>query len=249
MIVGWRGVAVELTGEQELLAGVRDQLPPFLDSAGEVISRGSLHGDDSALVLDLPDGLGLEVDDRAEFFRAAASRVELTLAHHVTDRVCVHAGVVAHEGRALLLPGRSLAGKSTLVRALVAAGATYWSDDLAPLDDRGQVHPYPRATTRRTPKGSVRELPVGAVEADHEPIPVAVIALLQHDPSGDWAVDELSAGQAVLGLVDNCVSMRRNPALALDVLTRTAQTATCLRGSRGEAEQAAQALLELLARP
>ena len=39
--------------------------------------------------------------------------LELWVAEHAVDRVFVHAGVVAFEGRALLLPGRSLSGKTT----------------------------------------------------------------------------------------------------------------------------------------
>ena len=40
------------------------------------------------------------------------------VAQHAPDRVFVHAGVVAHRGRAILLPGLSMSGKSTLISEL-----------------------------------------------------------------------------------------------------------------------------------
>jgi hypothetical protein len=64
-------------------------------------------------------------------------------------KLFVHAGVVAWKDRAILLPGRTLAGKTHLVGELVKAGATYFSDEYAVLDDDGCVHPFakPRRAT------------------------------------------------------------------------------------------------------
>ena len=56
----------------------------------------------------------------------------------------MHAGVVGWKGWALVLPGKSGAGKTTLVAELIRAGATYYSDEYAVLDERGRVHPYAR---------------------------------------------------------------------------------------------------------
>ena len=50
------------------------------------------------------------------------------LAEHAPDLVFIHAGVVVWEGRALLLPGRSMAGKSTLVRLLNRLVADRYED-------------------------------------------------------------------------------------------------------------------------
>ena len=54
------------------------------------------------------------------------SELQLAVARLARPEVFVHAGVVAVNGRAILVPGRSGAGKTTLVRALLAAGATYY---------------------------------------------------------------------------------------------------------------------------
>ncbi|HET7486623.1 MAG TPA: hypothetical protein VFJ85_01745 [Acidimicrobiales bacterium] len=62
-----------------------------------------------------------------------------------TDDVLVHAAVAAKGGRAVLLPGESGAGKTTLVAALALDGWEYLSDEVAPLGPGGAVvAPFPR---------------------------------------------------------------------------------------------------------
>lgn len=62
-----------------------------------------------------------------------------------TPHVLVHAAVASLDGRALVAPGRSGAGKTTLVAALALAGWTYLSDEVACLGpDGARVRPYPR---------------------------------------------------------------------------------------------------------
>lgn len=59
--------------------------------------------------------------------------------------VVVHAGCVAHGGRAILLPGPMEVGKSTLVTALVLHGFGYLSDEYAAVSlEDGMLHPYSR---------------------------------------------------------------------------------------------------------
>src|SRR5262249_9105581 len=77
-------------------------------------------------------------------FPAAVAIVQRALAEAVvrkqTDFAVVHSGVVAHGGRAILLPGPTSTGKSTLVAELVRRGAAYFSDEYALLDAEGRVH-------------------------------------------------------------------------------------------------------------
>ena len=56
----------------------------------------------------------------------------------------VHAGAVLFGNRAVLLPGKSFAGKSSLVAELLRRGATCLSDEYALIDGAGIVHAYPR---------------------------------------------------------------------------------------------------------
>ena len=83
------------------------------------------------------------------------SDLQITVALQAKNRLFVHAGVVGWRNRAILIPGRSFSGKSTLVEALVRAGASYYSDEFAVLDAKGapilipERFPLERATVRR----------------------------------------------------------------------------------------------------
>jgi hypothetical protein len=61
----------------------------------------------------------------------------------LTRLVFVHAGVVALEGRGMVLVGESGAGKTSTVAALLRQGATYLSDEVALLDpEAGTALPF-----------------------------------------------------------------------------------------------------------
>src|SRR5690348_5169542 len=96
--------------------------------------------------------------DQREVISQLVSNLHRHAAEFSRRELFVHAGVVAWKGQAILLPGKSYSGKSTLVAELVRAGATYYSDEYAVLDRRGRVHPYPRPLTLRNGAGG----PVGA---------------------------------------------------------------------------------------
>src|SRR5262249_31989758 len=76
--------------------------------------------------------------------------VHLTIGEHAWSGIFVRGGFVGWPGRAPLIPGRTHTGKSTLVAALVRAGATYFSDEYAVLDPRGLVHAHLRPLSLRT---------------------------------------------------------------------------------------------------
>src|SRR5579884_708898 len=69
--------------------------------------------------------------------RVLETDIKLYVAEYARRRVFVHAGVVAHDGGAILIPAASRAGKSTLVAALLERGAHYLSDEYAVLDADG----------------------------------------------------------------------------------------------------------------
>ena len=68
------------------------------------------------------------------------SDLQLHVAEQARRRLFVHAGVVGWKGRAIVIPGRSFTGKTTLVAELVRAGASYYSDEYALIDSRGKIH-------------------------------------------------------------------------------------------------------------
>jgi hypothetical protein len=59
------------------------------------------------------------------------------------DFLAIHAGLVAHRGRGVLLPGSGGAGKTTAVAALLRLGATYHGDDFTVLGPSGTARAFP----------------------------------------------------------------------------------------------------------
>src|SRR5208337_754927 len=175
--------------------------------------------------------------------------LEIDIALRAPDRLFVHAGVVGWHGKAILIPGRSLAGKTELVAALLRAGATYYSDEFAVLDASGCVHPHPvrlglRARNGRPGKRfAVEEL---GGHSGTQPLEVALVAVLKYRPGARWRPRALSPGKATLALLANTVCARTRPRFALDILRRVAERAVARRGARGEAEDVAAPLLEQL---
>ncbi|MEQ1858222.1 MAG: hypothetical protein ABL963_17350, partial [Longimicrobiales bacterium] len=96
---------------------------------------------------DAPAGHGFDLEG---ITHRVESDVKLWVTSNTTQVVFVHAGVVAWSGRGLILPGRSHAGKTTLVSALIARGALYYSDDYAVLDHSGRVWPFPQSLAVRS---------------------------------------------------------------------------------------------------
>jgi hypothetical protein len=163
--------------------------------------------------------------------------------------IFVHAGVVAHEGRGLVLPGASFAGKTTLVAALVRAGAAYFSDEYAVLDQEGRVHPYARPLAMR--ENGVARLQdasdLGGVVGDRA-VPVAAIVVTSYRDDAAWEPDTLSHGEAVLALIENAVPAQSRPAETLQAATRAVEGARLQHGERGDANRTAALLLDDLGR-
>lgn len=172
------------------------------------------------------------------------SDVQRVLALRARGLVFLHAGAVVWRGRGILLPGRSGSGKSSLVAALLQAGAQYLSDELAVLDESGQVHPYPRHLALRRSGGIERVRPEAIGTVAGGPAPVAAIALLRYRPGARWSLKRISPGAAVLAVLRNVVAARSRLELARRALVPLARDSVVWTGVRGEADQAARALLE-----
>ncbi len=187
-------------------------------------------------------------EDLSAALKAFQSDLRLAVAASAKGRLFVHAGVVAHHGQALLLPGRTFTGKSTLVAALVRAGATYYSDEYAVLDRRGRVHPFAAPLSLRDPSGTGRPVAIDQLggKAGTQAIPVKLIAFLEYRPKGRWRPKRLSVGETILGLFDNTVAARAQGNRAIRILSEAALHAVAFKGARGEADATAAALLQRL---
>src|SRR5207237_2668254 len=88
-------------------------------------------------------------ESEENFFNFFSSRLRLTVAEFAKSRVFIHAGVVGWKGKAIVIPGKSFHGKTTLTAELVKRGALYYSDEYAVLSEEGMVYPFPKTLSMR----------------------------------------------------------------------------------------------------
>lgn len=186
---------------------------------------------------------------RSESIEETLDRLEadlqLYVAERARNRVFLHAGVVGWQGRAIVIPGRSYTGKSTLVAELVRAGATYYSDEYAVLDRSGRVHPFARPLSIREEGSSVgRKQTVETLggRAGREPLPVGLVLVSRYRPGARWRPRRLTPGQGVLELLAQAVPAQRRPRAVLATLLEVVAGAPVLGGARGEAQDMIPAL-------
>jgi hypothetical protein len=188
-----------------------------------------------------------ELDPVLETFE---SDLQLYVADTAPRRLFVHAGAVGWRGKAIVIPGRSFTGKTTLVAALVKAGATYYSDEYAVLDTRGRVHPYARLLSVRE-RGAFEKAKRYAVETlggrpGVTPLPVGLVLVSEYKPNARWRPRQLSPGKGALALLAHTVPARRRPERALRTIQQVVSRAPVLKGLRGEAEAVVAALVKSL---
>ena len=266
--LGWRaGACFDAFG---LRVGVRTNSPALLDRLGPHLPPGwracaSPVVDEIFSVWVDPGGGGARrpsrvyagrrrrarTADLAHAFAVLESEIRQSVAAGAERRTFVHAGVVGWRGRAIVFPGRSRSGKTTLVAELVKAGALYLSDEFAVLDARGRVHPFAKPLSIRGPGGcdrharSRRAEDLGGTCATR-PLPVGLVVLAEHRPGATWRPERLTAGQAVLEMLAHTVPARLRPEASLRALARVVSRATVLKGERGEAGDVATLLLRSL---
>lgn len=248
------GVGVGVVCEPgTLVEAVHKVLPPGWRerAADEVDARFTLSGDESS---------GYEVRSGEALLAASGdldvalgvldAKIRAEISTRASGWTFVHAGVVAREGRALVVPGVSFSGKTSLVRALIEAGASYYSDEYAVLDADGRVHPYPRPLSIRDGGGGSRTTELAAASlgaaTGSSAAEIAVVALAPYRADAHWQPRRYSAAHAALALLTHAVVAREEPEDVMAVVSRAAANACLLEGERGEAEPTARALIQTL---
>jgi hypothetical protein len=245
------GVRLRLRApDRAMLAALVERLPPGWGPA-----RGSMAGRVYALTGRRRGRLTVEANGaliaRARRLEATLDAFESDLHHYVAEWtprfVFVHAGVVGWRSSAILLPGRSMSGKTTLVRAFLDAGATYYSDEYAVLDKHGRVHPFARHLRHRADgRTSERQDPtIVARTIGQRALPVGLVVMTRYREGARWQPRRLSSAAGALALMANTVSVRRAPGRALTAIHAVVLGATILKGTRGEASATAAALIRL----
>jgi hypothetical protein len=140
--------------------------------------------------------------DLGELLDAFEDHAKIQTAYHAKGVLFVHAGVIGWHRRGIVMPGRSGAGKTTLARALMEAGADYYSDEFAILDAEGQVHPYAlplsiRGSGARPVRCAAEE--IGA-RVGTMPVDVDLIVITEYRRGARWQPRVLSKAEALLAL-------------------------------------------------
>lgn len=233
-----------------------DRLPPgAAPSGGKSMVRSyafktiaaTSPGDDVSYLLSA-DGRPLirssEPEDIADAFE---ENLKWLVAEHSQRRVFLRAGVVGWRDRAIVIPGGPRSGKTTLVRALVACGATYYSDEYAVLEGHN-VHPY----RSRMPEwiadgGSVSYLldDIRGVQP-LSPLPAGIVLFAPYQPGAVFKPKLISRGKSMLGLFKHSVAAQRRPEQVLRALDTVTRRCNALEGVRGDAHAVATYLLDRL---
>lgn len=179
-----------------------------------------------------------------ELCEAFDSDLEFFIASRSRKLLFVHAGVVSWRAQAIVIPGPSHSGKTTLVQALLRAGASYYSDEFALIDSAGSVHPFPRPLAIRR-NGSITRIAAAQLGAPQATACARIdtVILTRYARGIEWRPRVLSHGEGVLGVLQNTVAARRYPELALTSIQRAICQAQVLGGLRGEAEDTAHLIL------
>ncbi len=247
------GVRVALQADSTwLLDRMLEFLPPDWQeaSANEDTPRFVMTSGDALEYTLRRDGVALTSAELEVALGVFDAQLRGYIALYAPARIFVHAGVVAIDGQALVFPGRSFSGKTTLIAALVRAGAVYYSDEYAVLDEDGLVHPYAKPLSLRLEEGSRLQTEhtadeLGGVTGDG-PAPVRLIVATQYRRSTDWSPTEVSGGDAALELMANTIPAQERPQQALACIRCAVEGATALRGERGDAEALVPLLFDYL---
>jgi hypothetical protein len=186
----------------------------------------------------------LDLDDALQHLEW---NMQWVVAVNSTENLFVNAGVVGWKRQAIVILGGGFSGKTSLVAALLRAGATYYSDEFAVFDRQGRVWPYPRLLSIRGQGGEAsRRCPpeeLGATSGD-APLPVGLVVVTEYEPGTCWQARSLSPGEALLALLNGTLAARRQPEHALTTLQQVVMQAKSITSKRGDADGMISALLK-----
>ena len=187
----------------------------------------------------------------SQICRELESDMHFRVALAARDFLFIHAGVVQWKGQAVVVPGRTETGKSSLIMALVHAGGEYFSDEYAVLDREGRVHPYPKPLSQRREGGPPRLHTAEALGSQQEApaVPMGLAVITRFLDGAAWNPQRISKAQVMTALFDNTVVAQSRPEFALSVLAKAVEGTEGLEGERGEASEMASALLDALHPP
>jgi hypothetical protein len=272
-------IAVEWTGDlpARLVAFLFGRTPEnqadharitFCLSPGETVDELHLSTGDPAEERSGPPGeITLYLMERATYHLADLSR----------GGPLFHAACLSHAGKAILLPGSSGSGKSSLALWLASLGFQYWSDELAYIPDGGlecqgfprPVHLKPPAqvffpglleNNSQPPDGALRTLTVGSTgwlispqrlgEAPRkETCSLHCLVFPHYHFEAGFQLERLSRASTAVALARVLVNARNLPGNGFPELLRLARAIPAYQMTYGSFAQIDQSFLALTSSP
>lgn len=236
------GVAVRVTWDgQDIGARIADALPPEVNPLPDDVQAETfgLRTDAPGVYTYTRDNSPVSSDLDLEFgLMMLQTQIRIFIAINAPGRIFLHAGAVAIGERALIFPGRSFSGKTSLVAEFLRAGATYLSDEFAVLDSDAMVHPYLTRLSVRGDGDDRRDIDAaafGGISATAS-LPLGAVVVTSYKPGAQWQPSELTRGRAALALLDNTVAALERHTEALAVYRSLTDGPLLLGGERGEAQ-------------
>lgn len=142
----------------------------------------------------------------------------------------LHSGVVAFDGRAVIVPGRPGAGKSTTTTALLLRGFDYLSDETGPIRPDLRITPYPkpvvigRGSWPAVPEAARGRVDLACGDLDAwwldpallgagvvtAPLSVGAVAVPQYRAGARLQIEELSRGEATTVMASNMFNLQQH---------------------------------------
>jgi hypothetical protein len=161
--------------------------------------------------------------------------------YSATTGIFIRGAAVVHEGRAIVILGEPLSGRSTLAGELVRHGARPWADSYVLLDEEGRLLPFEGP--------HVRESHADVSQHELSALPAASIGLVvktTYRPGTTWEPARQSTGEAMLALLAEAVAVHGRGPETMKALRNAVCDAALLNGDRGEASEAAEVIIGAL---
>jgi len=168
------------------------------------------------------------------------SLLRVSVAESAGEFVFIHAGVVEWHGKAIVIPGDSFTGKSTLVSELIKLGAGYYSDEFAILDADGKVNAFPRPINMRKDDGKyspyVIKVNPERVRIGGKPLEIGTILFTSYKPGAEWKPKHITPGQGLIKTIPFTLPIKRNPEFTMYALNKAVNRALIIETLRSTAQ-------------
>lgn len=174
------------------------------------------------------------------------------LVDRLSDYYLIHAAVVAHNNKAIVLPARSGGGKTTLIAALLKSHFRYLTDEIGVIDPHTlKVHPFPKPLNIKIGSLSLFEdfgpemevikkneiniedkihhvlVKRSSIHPVDNPLPVGDIIFVEYDPRGKSRLTPISRANAIFELARCSFNQYRFKGKGIDILDGLVRGCEC----------------------